>query len=383
MFTASPVPVNLEQSISDNIMNTLLNAESRSSKTYHLEPFFELSPDLLCIAGFDGYFKKINPAVSKLLGYSERELFSRPINDFVLEEDKNITAKVRNDLTKNIPLYHFDNRYVTKTGEIVWLSWTSLPLESEQLVFAVAKNITPKKKLEEQRNILLADMAKINKELRQLAYMTSHDLRSPVNNLLSIFNLLDASKISDAETLDFINILKYSSETLQQRLNNYIDVLTSKDTLQGQVEELDLKETLKTVLHSIKALIKDSNATINYDFCTIDKIKFNRIYLESIFLNLITNSIKYARHDHLPVIEISTIRMNGRTKLVVSDNGLGFDMQNVKDKIFGLHQKFHHHADSKGIGLYLVHNHVISLGGQIEIESKINEGTKFIITFKD
>jgi PAS domain S-box-containing protein len=364
-------------------MNTSLDAESHAIKAYPLEPFFELSPDLLCIAGFDGYFKKINPAVSRLLGYSERELFSRPINDFVFEEDKNITAKVRNDLTKNIPLYHFENRYVTKTGEIVWLSWTSLPLQNEQLVFAVAKNITSKKKLEEQRNILLADMAKINKELRQLAYTTSHDLRSPVNNLLSIFNLFDVSKINDAETLEFITILKYSSETLQQRLDNYLDVLTNKDSLQGQIEELDLRETLKTVLHSIKALIKDSNATINYDFCAINKIKFNRIYLESIFLNLITNSIKYARQDHLPVIEISTIRMNGRNKLVVSDNGSGFDMQHVKDKIFGLHQKFHHHADSKGIGLYLVHNHVMSLGGQIEIESKINEGTKFIITFKD
>ncbi len=58
-------------------------------------------------------------------------------------------------------------------------------------------------------------------------------------------------------------------------------------------------------------------------------------------------------------------------------------MDNVKDKIFGFNQKFHNHADSKGIGLYLVYNHIISLGGRIEIESKINEGAKFIISFKD
>jgi len=58
-------------------------------------------------------------------------------------------------------------------------------------------------------------------------------------------------------------------------------------------------------------------------------------------------------------------------------------MNVVKDKIFGLHQKFHNHVDSKGIGLYLVYNHIISLGGNITVESKINEGAKFIISFKD
>jgi signal transduction histidine kinase len=62
---------------------------------------------------------------------------------------------------------------------------------------------------------------------------------------------------------------------------------------------------------------------------------------------------------------------------------MGFDMEVVKDKIFGLNQKFHNHIDSKGIGLYLVYNHVTSLGGHITVESKINEGAKFTISFKD
>ncbi len=57
--------------------------EIKSTDTFNLELFFELSPDLLCVAGYDGYFKKINPTVSKTLGYTDEELFARPIDDFV------------------------------------------------------------------------------------------------------------------------------------------------------------------------------------------------------------------------------------------------------------------------------------------------------------
>jgi sensor histidine kinase regulating citrate/malate metabolism len=73
--------------------------------------------------------------------------------------------------------------------------------------------------------------------------------------------------------------------------------------------------------------------------------------------------------------------VDGVKQLVISDNGLGFDMDNVKDKIFGRNQKFHHHDDSKGIGLYLVHNHITSIGGRIHVESELNEGATFIISF--
>jgi len=122
---------------------------------FDLDYFFELTPDLLCIAGYDGYFRKINLAVSKTLEYTNEELMSRLISSFVHEDDRAITAKTRNEtiIRDNQPLMNFENRYITKSGKIVWLAWTSTPIESEQLVFAIAKNITPRKKLEEQQRI--------------------------------------------------------------------------------------------------------------------------------------------------------------------------------------------------------------------------------------
>ena len=172
-----------------------------SDLEYHFDNFFNISADFICIAGYDGYFKRINAAVSKLLGYSEEELYSNPISSFVYEPDRKITIESREQVYKNNPLLNFENRYLTKSGEIVWLSWTSMPVASEKLVYAIAKNITHKKKVEEERNLLLANLTQINQELTLLSHKTSHDLKSPINNMLSVFSLIDISKINDPETL--------------------------------------------------------------------------------------------------------------------------------------------------------------------------------------
>lgn len=347
------------------------------------EKFFELSPDLLCVAGFDGFFKKINPAVSKLLGYSNEELLSKPINHFVYYDDQNETEAVRNKLRKRIPLTNFENRYLTKNGGIVWLLWTSLPIEKDNLIYAIAKNITHKRELEEERNLQLVELIKMNNEFKQLTYTTAHDLRSPVNNLLAVFELLDTSSISDDETLEYISILKTTSEGLKQTLNDYVTVLNKKNELNAPIDVVFFQNALDDVLLSINSLILNSQATINIDFSALEKVNFNNTYLKSVFLNLITNSIKYSKHNELPIISIYSKINNGKKQLIVSDNGIGFDMENVKDRIFGLHQKFNNNSDSNGIGLYLVYNHITNLGGHIAVESVINEGAKFIITFKD
>ena len=352
-----------------------------SVSDFNYELFFDLSPDLFCIAGFDGYFKRINPAVVKTLGYSEEELFSRPVNDFVHPEDQKSTAEVREQLYRSNPLYYFENRYLTKSGEVVWLHWTSMPIEEEKVVFAIAKNITHKKKQEADRNALLTQMTQINEDLKRFSYMTSHDLRTPVNNLISAFQLLDTTKISDPETVEVLEILKLSCHNLKNTLNSYVDTLVGKSSNQNIKEPVSLVETLETVMNSIPNLIRDSKTEVRFNFSEFEEVEFNRLMLESILLNLLTNSIKYSKPGIAPSIEIWTSQPNGKKQLHFKDNGIGMDLEKVGDRIFGLQEKFNSNQDSKGVGLYLVYHHVTKLRGKIEVSSAPGEGTHFTITF--
>ncbi|MBD3616782.1 MAG: PAS domain-containing sensor histidine kinase [Gracilimonas sp.] len=350
---------------------------------YSLAPFFELSHDLLCIAGFDGYFKRVNPAVCKVLGYTEEELLSKPISYFQHPDDKEITQKYREPILYGKPLTNFENRYITKRGEIVWFAWTSIPVSDDELIYAIAKNITHKKKHEEERNQLLSELSKTNKRLKQLNYTTSHDLRAPVSNLLAIFSLMDISHISNEETREFIGLLKKSTENLKTTLDNYVDDLKSQDSQSISLSDIKFMDVIDSLRLTLDSLIKDTNTSFQIDLDAFDSVTFNPGYLESIFLNLITNSIKYAHPDRNPVITIKTEIINEKKQLIFSDNGIGFDSEKQKDNVFGLNQSFHDHRDSKGVGLYLVYNHITNLGGRITVHSKVDEGTTFTLTFKD
>nr|WP_294943889.1 PAS domain S-box protein [uncultured Mucilaginibacter sp.] len=124
-----------------------------SGAVFDLEYFFELSPDLLCVTGYDGYFKKINIAVLKTLGYTSQELFASPVNSFIHPDDQAITAQKRTILINGAPLLNFENRFIAKDGSVIWLSWTSVPIKRDKLIFAIAKNITYRKQVEEYDRI--------------------------------------------------------------------------------------------------------------------------------------------------------------------------------------------------------------------------------------
>lgn len=348
---------------------------------YNYEFFFNLTPDLLCIAGYDGYFKKVNPAVSQALGYTMEELYGTPINDFVHPEDRNTTSQVRDQLHKAKPLLNFENRYLTKSGQTLWLSWSSMPVDNQKVVFAIAKNITHQKEIEGKRNATLSQLSLLNQELKQLTFSTSHDLRAPVNSLLAAFDFLDTDKIEDTETLQLIQLLRNTGKKLSETLNNYVDVLKERHETEVSTERVNFSDSLDSVSSSIKTLIESSNATITSDFTEAEEVKFNRNYLESIFLNFITNSIKYAKPELYPLIHFSSSKVDGNIELKVEDNGLGMDMKKVGNRIFKLNQSFHGNSDSKGVGLYLVYHHVTSLGGKIEVDSEVNKGTTFKIYF--
>lgn len=139
---------------------TLGSELSRKKTEVELAQIFNFTPDMICVVGFDGYIKRMNPAGLKLLKYSLDEIRSKPIKSFVHEDDQSQTERNLKKLQTGENLNNFENRYITKDGKVVWLSWTATSLGEQGTIYAVAKNITEEKNLREL-NRLAGKLAKI------------------------------------------------------------------------------------------------------------------------------------------------------------------------------------------------------------------------------
>lgn len=326
-----------------------------------------------------------NKAMTKISGYTIEDFFGQtPRILHGPKTDRNELDKIRIALEKWQPVEAELINY-KKNGEEFWNNFSIVPVANEKGWYthwiSIERDVTARKKAEQEREQLLNELTKNNKELKQFSYITSHNMRSPLTNILAILDMFDYSKINDQETIDLFEALKQSTNNLHETLNDLIKILIIKENTNLELENLNIEEVFTGVNKSINSLITQSNAQIKLDFSKAGKLKYSKSYLESVFLNLLTNSIKYASKDRDLQITVSTQLENNKIKLTYTDNGLGFDINKVKDKIFGLYQRFHAHTDSKGIGLYLVYSQIVALGGTISVESEVNLGTTFTIHF--
>ncbi len=349
---------------------------------FRLEHFFEMSPALMCVAGYDGFFRKVNPSVIDLLGYTEAELMSQPINSFVHLDDRDSTSQFRDNVRNGIPLINYENRYITKSGDIVWLQWTTISDTENQVIYAIAKNVTQRKQQEAERDQLLERLSQINTQLTLRSWSTTHDLRSPIGNLLAIFDMLDLSKIRDEETIEFLHMLRAATVSLKGTLDSYLDSFSADPDLHPDSELVDVPVVLWSVEEALRATLHQRQGVVHNDFSQGSIVRFNRGYMESILLNLVSNSIKYANPGQPLRIMVKLQPAEGVHQLIYTDNGVGFDLEAVRGRLFGFQQAFHNHADSKGIGLYLVQSYMNRFGGQVSLASEPSKGATFTLTFK-
>lgn len=130
-------------------LETLLGGEVRRKQLEEeLKNLFNTAPDVICISGLDGYFKKINPAACTLLEYSEEELLSIPFMEFIHPDDRVKTANRFTELRTLKNASYFENRYLTKSGKTIWLAWSTTPSTEEDLIFSVARDMTVQKSLQ-------------------------------------------------------------------------------------------------------------------------------------------------------------------------------------------------------------------------------------------
>ncbi|WOK08984.1 PAS domain S-box protein [Imperialibacter roseus] len=281
--------------------------------------------------------------------------------------------------------------YVRKDGSKfpVQLIVTALRNQAEEVsgFIGIATDITERfedqKKLLEAKNnleILAERLTKQNSQLTNFTHIISHNLRSPVGNLTSLLHLYEISEEKEEKELIFSKfeiVINHLSSTL----NTLINTLKIKTEDANILEPVRFDEVLRKTMEIITVQIEESEIAIKSDFSAVAEIQYNRSYMESIFLNLLTNAIKYRSNQRSPEVTISTSKVKGNIVLKFSDNGLGIDMAKFRDKLFGLNKTFHGNDEAKGVGLFLTKTQVEAMGGSISAESEAGKGTTFTVNF--
>lgn len=132
------------------------------------EAFFEISLDMLCCLGFDGYFRRLNPAWERTLGFTRAELMSRPFIEFVHPDDRVRTLAQNREVRGGGQALLFENRYLCKDGSFRWFVWNATPDRIAGVIYSVARDITAHKAVESERERLIVDLQKALSEVRTL-----------------------------------------------------------------------------------------------------------------------------------------------------------------------------------------------------------------------
>ncbi|WP_259068571.1 PAS domain S-box protein [Mucilaginibacter sp. X4EP1] len=209
--------------------------------------------------------------------------------------------------------------------------------------------------------------------------IVAHNLRGPAGSIQMILDMYGESE-SAVEKAEYLKMLKLSSSTLIDTLNELMKVLEIRNNKNMTYDACVFDNIVKSVETMLRGQIIKKEALIKTNF-TVQGMSFPKMYLESIFYNMVSNALKYSKPAVPPVIIISSEFKDGKLQLTFNDNGLGIDLKRHGEEIFKLNGVFHNGHDSKGVGLFMTKTQIETFGGNIKVDSEPDIGTTFTITF--
>nr|WP_315161009.1 PAS domain S-box protein [uncultured Flavobacterium sp.] len=325
----------------------------------------------------------ISKKVEKILGYSVSEYLSCPTfwEDHIYSEDKKWVLEYSASLNEKGINHDYEYRMLNKKGEIVWIRdiinfvfENDVPVSSRGIMI----DITKTKQAENDLSSSLDLVTEQNKRLLNFSYIVSHNLRSHSSNIESITSLIEFSE-SEEETLEMVQLLKKVTQSLNDTMHNLNEVVNIKANINIVSEPLNLRQYSEEAIAILTEQIAIKDVQIINNIASDVVVVYNPAYMQSIFLNLISNAIRYSHSDRKPEITIDFYTEKDKKVLQISDNGIGIDLNKNGDKIFGMYKTFSTNSDSKGIGLFITKNQIDAMGGSISVESEPYKGTTFKI----
>ena len=343
---------------------------------------FDLAPNGMVIMGADGRLERYSRSFAAMLGYDGNELIGTDFRDLTHPEDlPGDEAALAQMHTGAIDSFRREKRYLTKSGDVVW---------GDVAVVAIRDNAGAVRKLSVQlvdvtgakaneayrvHVALLEDKAR---EMEQFAYLASHDLRQPI---LTLQGYLEALREDYDDRLDdggrgYLSTMESAVERMDAMIKGLLDYTRLSKT--RDLEEVDVAQVVRQAVDDLEALRKSTGGRI--DVGTLPTLRGHRVELGQVFLNLLSNALKYRRPGVPPVVVVTCARVSGGYEFCVADNGRGISASD-RDRIFGLFQRVGlDEGDGSGIGLASCKTIVERHGGTIGVDSELGRGSTFCFT---
>ncbi|MCH7407861.1 PAS domain S-box protein [Belliella sp. DSM 111904] len=353
-----------------------------------LEALYSLSPIGIALNDFEtGKFIDINHKLIEPTGYSKEEFLNLSYWDVTPIEYKEFEEIALDQLNDRGYYELFEKEYIRKDGSRYPVDLQGIlitDVNGKKLIWSFIRDITLEKENKNKLQEAVGNLQAVlditqdqNKRLRNFAHIVSHNLRSHgsgISGLLEIFS----DENPNLHNNELLKLVDQAAKNLMETIEDLTEVV--QVNLSNKTKsEIYLKRVTQKNLDSLAAHLSLSKCKVINQ--VPDKLTISGIpaYIDSIILNFITNAIKYRSSERSPIIEIFTTSNDQRVFLHFKDNGLGIDLDKYKDSLFGMYKTFHHHEDSRGVGLFITKNQVESMGGTIAVESIPGEGTTFIV----
>lgn len=329
----------------------------------------------------------------QIIGYKEGELenTSKAWNSKVhLDDKESYYSGFKSHLKGEIDFYENEYRIKCKDGSYKWILHKGKIVERDSnnkptRIIGTHTDISKLKNTKEQLHKNLVLITNQNKRLYSFTHIVSHNLKTHIGNLKNILEFYEEAP-SKNEKEELVTHLRSISESLTTTIDDLDDIISirSKANSNQLNERVSLFNCCNKVIESLKNESSKREVTVHNALRKDELILTNNAYLESIFYNLISNAIKYSDPNKDSQLIIQSIHTKDSVKILISDNGIGIDMDKYEHQIFEMYQTFHGtvRKDSRGIGLYITKTQVEALLGEISVESKLNEGTAFSITLR-
>lgn len=347
---------------------------------------FEHSAIGMALVSPDLKWLKVNKSLSQSLGYSEEELLKMTLMDIThtddLPDSNFFKSNVVSGSNKNLQL---QKRYFHKNGNIVHAIIGATPVKdlNGNVSHVITQFLDITDRIEAQKKLeALVDVTKSqNESLTNFAHIVSHNLRSHSTNMTMLTKFLNEEE-DEVEVKNLNRMITSATQSLSETIAHLNDVVQVKTGALEQLQSISILNTINQITKSINGLLEEQHATLNFNINKSHFVHAVPAYLESIFLNVLTNALKYSAKERTPVIDIKSKIEENDILISFTDNGQGIDLNKHGNNIFGMYKTFHKHKDAKGIGLFITKNQIESMNGSISIESEVDKGTTIFIKLK-